>query len=118
MIAPIMLMVWLRRIRRGHMRGQSLATILAQPGNGQSTADHSGVLAALEGVDKQGARALVQEAVDFARATGYQRMALWTNDILHAARAIYIAEGFKLVAEERHHSFGKDLVGQNWELTL
>ena len=58
------------------------------------------------------------QAVDFARAAGYQRMALWTNDILHAARAIYIAEGFKLVAEERHHSFGKDLVGQNWELTL
>lgn len=63
-------------------------------------------------------KALVREAVDFARAAGYQRMALWTNDILHAARAIYIAEGFKLVAEERHHSFGKDLVGQNWELTL
>jgi ATP phosphoribosyltransferase regulatory subunit len=57
---------WLRRIRRGHMRGQSLATILAQPGNGQSTADHSGVLAALEGVDKQGARALVQDLLSIA----------------------------------------------------
>lgn len=61
---------------------------------------------------------LVQEAVGFARAAGYRRMVLWTNDILHAARAIYIAEGFTLVAEERHHSFGKDLVGQNWELVL
>ena len=46
------------------------------------------------------------------------RMVLWTNDILHAARAIYVAEGFRLVAEERHRSFGHDLVGQNWELEL
>lgn len=61
---------------------------------------------------------LVREAVGFARAAGYRRMVLWTNDILHAARAIYIAEGFRLVAEEKHHSFGQDLVGQNWELVL
>lgn len=61
-------------------------------------------------------KALVKEAVGFARAAGYRRMVLWTNDILHAARAIYVAEGFKLVAEEQHHSFGQDLVGQNWEL--
>jgi ATP phosphoribosyltransferase regulatory subunit len=56
---------WLRRIRRGHMRGQSLATILAEPANG-NTSDHSGVLAALEGVDKQGARALVQDLLTIA----------------------------------------------------
>lgn len=61
---------------------------------------------------------LVHEALSFARAAGYRRMVLWTNDILHAARAIYIAEGFRLVAEEKHHSFGKDLVGQNWERDL
>lgn len=63
-------------------------------------------------------KTLVREAIGFACAAGYGRMVLWTNDILHAARAIYIAEGFKLVAEERHHSFGQDLVGQNWELDL
>jgi ATP phosphoribosyltransferase regulatory subunit len=56
---------WLRRIRRGHIRGQSLATILAEPTNGTTT-DHSGVLAALEGVDKQGARALVQDLLSIA----------------------------------------------------
>ncbi|SEM35375.1 DNA-binding transcriptional regulator, MarR family [Bosea lupini] len=61
---------------------------------------------------------LVREAIAFARTAGYRRMVLWTNDILHAARAIYIAEGFRLVAEEQHHSFGKDLVGQNWERDL
>jgi DNA-binding MarR family transcriptional regulator/N-acetylglutamate synthase-like GNAT family acetyltransferase len=61
---------------------------------------------------------LVQEAIGFARASGYRRMVLWTNDILHAARAIYVAEGFRLVAEEKHHSFGQNLVGQNWERDL
>jgi hypothetical protein len=26
--------------------------------------------------------------------------------------------GFRLAAEERHHSFGQDLVGQTWDLDL
>jgi GNAT superfamily N-acetyltransferase len=66
---------------------------------------------------KLGAR-LVDEAITFAREKGYTTMTLWTNDILHAAKAIYAARGFKLVKEERHHSFGHDLVGQHWELCL
>ncbi len=45
-------------------------------------------------------------------------MTLWTNDCLAAARGIYVAEGFVLASEERHHSFGVDLVGQNWTLNF
>ena len=64
-----------------------------------------------------GAR-LVGACIEQARAFGYRRLDLWTNDVLVAARRIYEAAGFRLVKEEAHHSFGKDLVGQHWELAL
>jgi DNA-binding MarR family transcriptional regulator/GNAT superfamily N-acetyltransferase len=64
-----------------------------------------------------GAR-LVEEVLRFARQAGYTRITLWTNDVLASARGIYQRAGFTLDNESEHHSFGKDLTGQNWSRTL
>jgi GNAT superfamily N-acetyltransferase len=63
-------------------------------------------------------RRLVDECVAFARAAGYERLRLWTNHPLAAARRVYLSRGFVLVEEEPHRSFGADLVGQVYELAL
>jgi ATP phosphoribosyltransferase regulatory subunit len=56
---------WQRRIARGHTHGKPIAAILDQAANG-SGVDHSGVLALLEGADKSGARALVEDLLRIA----------------------------------------------------
>lgn len=63
-------------------------------------------------------RRLVDECIAFARSAAYTELVLWTNDILTDARGIYQRAGFELVAERPHHSFGRELVGQDWHLAL
>jgi DNA-binding MarR family transcriptional regulator/predicted GNAT family N-acyltransferase len=63
-------------------------------------------------------RALTEQCIRFARDAGYTSITLWTQSILVAARDIYQRAGFRRVAEEKHHSFGVDLVGETWELKL
>ncbi len=61
---------------------------------------------------------LVEEVLRFARGAGYSAVTLWTNDVLADARRIYERAGFTLDNESPHHSFGQDLVGQDWSRRL
>ncbi|MEU5692186.1 GNAT family N-acetyltransferase [Actinosynnema sp. NPDC020468] len=63
-------------------------------------------------------RALVDECVRSARAAGYRRLALWTVADQVAARRIYRRAGFVRLDETPQRLFGRDVVGENWELTL
>lgn len=61
---------------------------------------------------------LIEECIRFSRQAGYRKITLWTQSILSAARHLYEQTGFRLVREEKHHSFGKDLTAETWELDL
>jgi DNA-binding MarR family transcriptional regulator/GNAT superfamily N-acetyltransferase len=61
---------------------------------------------------------LVDECVAFAREAGYRKMTLWTHSVLVAARRIYQAAGFRLVAQKKHADWGVPVVGETWEREL
>jgi GNAT superfamily N-acetyltransferase len=63
-------------------------------------------------------RRLVAIALQHAHTAGFQRVRLWTNHPLVAARRIYEDAGFVLIAEQQHQSFGVQLTGQTYELDL
>lgn len=62
--------------------------------------------------------ALVGACVEFARAAGYRRMVLWTDEFLTPARRLYAAAGFRLVSSRTHVAFGHENVAEDWELEL
>lgn len=64
-------------------------------------------------------RRLVEECVRFARQAGYKKMMLWTQSELGAARHLYQQAGFRVVAKQRHKSWGReDMVAETWEMKL
>ncbi|MHC0054879.1 GNAT family N-acetyltransferase [Actibacterium sp. D379-3] len=56
--------------------------------------------------------------MEYARATGYRRLTLWTHESHKAACALYAAHGFRRVKSVPVRSFGQDLVEQSWEIDL
>ncbi len=61
---------------------------------------------------------LVDVCHQFARTAGYRKMRLWTTDQQNEARHIYQRKGYRLVAGEPVHAFGKDMINETWELDL
>jgi DNA-binding MarR family transcriptional regulator/N-acetylglutamate synthase-like GNAT family acetyltransferase len=61
---------------------------------------------------------LVDECIRFAKHVGYKKITLWTQSNLTAARHIYEESGFQLVSQQKHKSFGKELVAETWDKNL
>lgn len=61
---------------------------------------------------------LVQMCIEGAREAGYDRMTLYTNGLLTAARKLYQRAGFELVKSEEEMLWGGKQVGQVWEREL
>ena len=57
---------------------------------------------------------LVDEVLRFARQAGYERIVLSTVSVLASARRIYQRAGFTLVREQPEHSYGNDLIAEDW----
>ena len=98
--------------------GRRVGCVFCVRGEDERTAQLRILLVAPEARGQALGFRLVEEAVRFATAAGYERMVLWTNHPLVAARRVYLRHGFALTGEQPHHSFGADLVGQTYELDL
>jgi GNAT superfamily N-acetyltransferase len=114
---PVREAAWIAQLG-GERVGCVLCVTAREPGEDGSTAQLRVLLVRPEGRGHGIGGRHVDACVDFAQGVGYTRMRLWTNHPLTAARSIYLSRGFRLVDEEPHHSFGVDLIGQVYELTL
>jgi GNAT superfamily N-acetyltransferase len=63
-------------------------------------------------------RGLVRKCIQFSRQANYERIALLTTSFLAPAKHIYHSEGFRMVKEEEHETFGRMVMGEFWELEL
>lgn len=61
---------------------------------------------------------LLDEALAFSRAAGYEEIVLWTEIALEAAARLYRKAGFRKVEERPGHVWGVDLVEEKYELRL
>ncbi|MBF6023184.1 GNAT family N-acetyltransferase [Lysobacter niastensis] len=62
-------------------------------------------------------RQLMDEAIAFSRAQGYRAIVLWTVTGLDAAAHLYRAAGFRKIAENPGHLWGRDIVEEQYELS-
>lgn len=61
-------------------------------------------------------RRLLEEAVAFSRAAGYERIVLWTVSALHAAARLYQAAGFRKTESRPGVRWGVAVVEEKYEL--
>ncbi|MFX1464020.1 MAG: GNAT family N-acetyltransferase [Promethearchaeota archaeon] len=59
---------------------------------------------------------LVDEALNFCKNRGYQKVILGTFSDLLIARKLYEKNGFRLVESKKHRIWGQDLTEEQWEL--
>ena len=64
------------------------------------------------------AQHMLGTCMEFARATGYRHMRLWTHESHRAAGRLYARNGFTLTASVPTRAFGQDVVDQTWERAL
>ncbi len=63
-------------------------------------------------------KSMLGEAIRFARHVGYKKLTMWTESVHGHAQDLFEDAGLKIVREVKHHRFGRDMVGQHWEMNL
>jgi len=63
-------------------------------------------------------KCLLNEAVAFAKESGYTSIVLWTVRELAAAAHLYAAKGFRMVEERPGRMWGVDVIEEKYELPL
>ncbi|MBB5853901.1 GNAT family N-acetyltransferase [Amycolatopsis umgeniensis] len=96
--------------------GERVGSVFCMPAEDGTTAKLRMLLLEPAARGRGVGKRLVTECVEFARASGYAAMELWTVSLLDSARAIYEKAGFRLVSEETIPGFGYELTGQTWRL--